>query len=248
MKSKWLILLFLALCLTGPFWYWLHYHIDLHTHWKTANRNHSADIAPKPNQHPDAIVQLYCARAYNWRGLLADHCWLAVKPKNALHYTTIQVIGFALLLGRGSSVVIKQSNADNYWFNHKPRLINSISGKQAEQLIPKLYAKVASYPYHNAYTIWPGPNSNSFVAYLLRQLPEFKATLPTTAIGKDYLVAHPFFATTTDHHGYQISIRGLLGLSISSHSGIELNLLGFVFGISFKPLGLYWPGIGLIHL
>ena len=34
--------------------------------WQTANRN-SANMAPKPEETDDAVVQVYVARVYNWR-------------------------------------------------------------------------------------------------------------------------------------------------------------------------------------
>ena len=42
-------------------------------------------------------------------------------------------------------------------------------------------------PTPTAYVTWPGPNSNTFVAWLGREVPELRLTLPPTAIGKDFL-------------------------------------------------------------
>ena len=36
------------------------------------------------------------------------------------------------------------------------------------------------------YRIWPGPNSNSFVAHVLREVPELGTTLPPNATGRDF--------------------------------------------------------------
>ena len=43
------------------------------------------------------------------------------------------------------------------------------------------------YPYADSYRVWPGPNSNTFTAFVLREVPELRVDLPPTAIGKDYL-------------------------------------------------------------
>ena len=61
--------------------------------------------------------------------------------------------------------------------------------------LARIEAAVASYPYADRYTAWPGPNSNSFVAHVLRAVPELKVDLPSTAIGKDYV--EPYFVAGT---------------------------------------------------
>jgi hypothetical protein len=49
-----------------------------------------------------------------------------------------------------------------------------ISGAEATALIPKIEQTVRDYQFANAgdYRIWPGPNSNTFVATVLRAVPE----------------------------------------------------------------------------
>ena len=48
----------------------------------------------------------------------------------------------------------------------------------------------AAIPYSQPgdYLVWPGPNSNSFIAYVLAAIPEAGIVLPPTAIGKDWRV------------------------------------------------------------
>lgn len=48
--------------------------------WRTASRD-SAGIAPLPAETPEAVVQVYAARTFNWRGTFAVHTWVAVKEK-----------------------------------------------------------------------------------------------------------------------------------------------------------------------
>lgn len=43
-----------------------------------------------------------------------------------------------------------------------------------------------TYPYREHYKFWPGPNSNTFVAWVLAQVPEVQFDLPRNAIGKNY--------------------------------------------------------------
>ena len=55
-------------------------------------------------------------------------------------------------------------------------------------MIPAVEQAVKDYRYANAgdYRLWPGPNSNSFVAAVLRAVPQMKATMPPNAIGRDF--------------------------------------------------------------
>ena len=70
--------------------------------WRTADRS-SAGIAPSPADASEAIVSVWAARAFNWRGLLAVHTWIATKPENAPRYTVHQVVGWR---GRGGGNVV----------------------------------------------------------------------------------------------------------------------------------------------
>jgi hypothetical protein len=56
-----------------------------------------------------------------------------------------------------------------------------------DQLIKRIDKAAREYPYANEYTVWPGPNSNTFTAWIARAVPELGVDLPATAIGKDYL-------------------------------------------------------------
>ncbi len=50
-----------------------------------------------------------------------------------------------------------------------PRVIYELEGEAAEQLIPAIKATIQNYPYSasGSYLIWPGPNSNTFVSWIV---------------------------------------------------------------------------------
>ncbi|HEU5321644.1 MAG TPA: DUF3750 domain-containing protein, partial [Methylomirabilota bacterium] len=50
--------------------------------WWQARRDSSGQ-APDPATTPEAVVQVYAARAVGWRGVLAVHTWIAVKHDGA---------------------------------------------------------------------------------------------------------------------------------------------------------------------
>src|SRR5207245_9922446 len=50
--------------------------------WWELSREPSGQ-SPDPAATPEAVVQVYAARAVGWRGLLALHPWIALKPSGA---------------------------------------------------------------------------------------------------------------------------------------------------------------------
>jgi len=214
--------------------------------WRFANRG-SAGLAPSPIEHPGAIIQLYAARTWSWRGHLAVHTWVATKAVDAAEYQTHQVIGFRSR--RGLPVLASLPDLpDRYWYGNTPELLVDIRGEQAEALLPEVLAAVQSYPYPDAYTMWPGPNSNTFTAHVGRSVPDLNLALPVTAIGKDYLPGGALLAATPSGTGYQFSVLGSLGVMAALEEGVEVNVLGLAAGIDFKRPALKLPGIGRVGM
>ena len=210
--------------------------------FRTADRS-SAGIAPRPETTTEAVVQVYAARALNWRGIFGVRTWIATKPASATEYTIHQVIGWRIYRGL-PAVFSAPGIPDARWFGNEPSLLVDLRGEPAAKAIPKILAAIDSYPYPNEYTLWPGPNSNTFVAYIGRLVPELRMDLPATAIGKDYPVNGSFVAHTPSGTGYQVSMLGVLGVSMAREEGFELNLLGLNFGIDFLKPALKLPFIG----
>jgi len=214
--------------------------------WRTASRE-STGIAPDPATTIDAVIQVYAARAYNWRGIFGVHSWIATKRQGADHYKVHQVVGWRVRGGL-PAVVSAPDIPDRQWFGKPPVLLANIRGPQAEALIDDIEAAVESYPYKDEYQVWPGPNSNTFTAYVARQVPGMELELPVTAIGKDYLANGDLLEPAPSGTGYQVSLFGLFGLLIAEQEGIEINILGLNFGIDPEDMALKLPLIGNIGL
>ena len=75
---------------------------------------------------------------------------------------------------------------DRYWDGAKPEKILFIEGDRAASLIVQIQAAVKVYPDANEYTVFPGPNSNTFPAWLGKQIPELALKLPFRAIGSGF--------------------------------------------------------------
>jgi len=239
---KMIFITWLLLTFAGPLWIVLTRQVDLKSDYSTANRD-SAYLAPEPKTTKEAVIQTYSARAFNWRGIFASHCWIAVKPKDASDYTVYQIIGWRTYHGL-PALVIAQDIPDRNWYNQTPKLILDVRGTKAEALIAKIDEAAKNYPYAKPYTLWPGPNSNTFPAYIARNIPELGLAMPSDAIGKDFLPQGALFAKAPSGTGYQISLFGILGVLVAKKEGIEINLLGLVYGIKFSPFRILLPGIG----
>jgi hypothetical protein len=213
--------------------------------WRTAYRG-PAGLAPNPSTTPEAVVQVYGARTVGWRGYIGIHTWIAVKRSNAQEFTVHEVIGYRL---RRTGTVVASSHrpADGYWFGAKPELLSDLRGEGVDEVIDRIEAAVAEYPYPDRYTVWPGPNSNTFTAWVLRHAPEVRVDLPPTAIGKDYLGLMPVNKTPSGT-GAQLNVFGLAGVMAGVEEGFEVNLLGLTFGVDPKSLGLKLPLIGRVSL
>lgn len=211
--------------------------------WRTASRE-SAGIAPKAKEHPGAVAQIYAARAIRWRGWFSVHCWIAYKEAGARSYTTLHVTRWGLRRG-GSTVMEKEDEPDRFWFGARPELIADLRGAAAEAAIPKIRRAAADYPYRSLYRAWPGPNSNTFVSFIMRRVPEFGLELPPNAVGKDW-PAGSFYGPTESGTGRQLSLYGVLAVSVGPAEGIELNLLGLNFGIDLLRPALKLPLVGRV--
>jgi hypothetical protein len=212
--------------------------------WYDARRDASG-LAPDPAKTPEAVIQVYAARAVSWRGIFAVHTWIVVKPANAAKFTRYEVVGFGVSESN-PAIKIDRTGPDNYWFGAKPDLILDRRGPGVDVLIAKVRAAVSAYPYSNEYLAWPGPNSNTFTAWIARQVPELGLAMPSNAIGKDYLPGGAVFAAAPSATGYQFSLFGVIGLLVARNEGIEINLLGMDLGIGFKAPGVKLPGVGLV--
>ncbi len=199
-----------------------------------------AGAAPDPREAPEAVVQVYGARAMGVKGWFGVHTWVAVKQTDATAYTVYEVIGWRLRWS-DSALVVRTRQPDAPWFGSQPELYAEKRGPGVDELINRIDKAVRDYPYAGKYTLWPGPNSNTFTAWIARHVPELELDLPATAIGKDYL-GSTVLSTAPSGSGFQFSLGGLLGIAVSGVEGLEVNLLGLNFGVG--PSGLKLPLLG----
>src|SRR5438067_7230232 len=205
-----------------------------------------AGLAPDPATTPEPVVQVYGARTLGVKGIFGVHTWVAVKPANAMSWTVYEIIGWRLRWS-ASALVIRSRQPDAPWFGAEVELYADKRGAGVEDLIKRIDKAAHDYPYANTYTLWPGPNSNTFTAWIARAVPELQVDLPATAIGKDYIGGN-FVSSAPSGSGFQFSVAGILGVAAGPVDGFELNLLGLNFGANGSGLKLPFVGrVGLPH-
>lgn len=196
--------------------------------WWSARRD-SAGVAPDPVRWRDtAIVQVYAAPTYGWRGLVAVHPWIILKAKGEARYRRYEVISW----GSDNVVRLNYTLPDGFWYGATPKLL--------------VDAAIKSYPWPQTYRAWPGSNSNTFLAHIGREVPALKLDMPANAIGKDYRSIVNPVGLAPSGSGVQISVLGALGVTLALEEGLEVNLLEMNLGIDVNPPALRLPFIGLL--
>lgn len=210
--------------------------------WRDADWS-SIGSLPPAREYPDARLLILSGRTGGWKGVFAVHSWIVFKPKGGATWTRYDVVGW------GNPVRLNGWAPDGRWYGTDPTVIADIAGPRAEALLPAVEAAVKDYRYanHGDYRLWPGPNSNSFVAAVLRAVPELQVTMPPNAIGRDFRPA-PYFGWTDSGTGMEANLYGVLGVKAGWVEGLELNVLGLVAGLDIREPALKLPAFGRVGL
>ena len=231
-----LLLLFAPIAASAARYVWA---ADARGNWQTADRS-SAGLLPSASAHPEAVIRVFAARTVRWRGIFAVHTWIVVKERDAPSYSRYDYTAW------GEPIRANSFAPDGRWFGALPETIVAVDGKPAEELIPKIRHVVENYKFRNYgdYSAWPGPNSNTFVQAALDSVPELRAVLPPTAIGKDFPYNGRWIGLTPSGTGFYVSVAGYVGLTIGWVEGVEVNVFGAVLGFDIRRPALKLPGLG----
>jgi hypothetical protein len=208
--------------------------------WRTADRS-SIGVLQPPAWHSAAVVRIFSAQTVRWRGILASHCWIVFKAEGAPSYTRYDYTAWGEL-----PIRVNGFEPDGRWFGHTPQVVFSADGDVAAALVPKIQTAIAGYAWRNPgdYRAWPGPNSNTFISAIMDAVPEMRATLPPTAIGKDFPYDGRWLRLTPSSTGIRLTLGGYGGITVGWVEGIEINILGAVAGIDIRRPALKLPGLG----
>ena len=210
--------------------------------FRTANWG-SVGMLPDASADRDARLIIFTGRTGRWKGIFSVHSWVVYKGAGATAWSRYDVVGW------GNPVRMNGWAPDGRWYGDVPRVLVDLKGAAAQALIPKVQGAIADYRYrnHGDYRMWPGPNSNTFIAAVLRAVPELATTLPPNAVGKDF--RDGIYAGLTDSRtGVELSLFGVAGIKAGWIEGIELNMLGLVAGLDLRHPAVKLPGFGRIGL
>lgn len=70
------------------------------------------------------------------------------------------------------------------------RLVASVEGDLAREMIKTINDSGSEYPYSDCYFVL-GPNSNTYISWILKTHPEFPGRLSWNSFGKGYVFKHP---------------------------------------------------------
>ena len=211
--------------------------------WKVASWA-SSGMLPDASAVQPATVMILSTRTGRWKSIFAEHMSIVVKPEGAATWTRYDVVGW------GNPVRKNAYAADALWYGNTPRVVHRWDGVEAAGLIPAIEASVQKYPFQSrgTYTVWPGPNSNSFVAWVVRHTPGFDTELPPVAVGKDWLGSGLSTALAPSKTGWTISIGGFIGGTLAWEEGAELHLLGSTIGLDVNDVAIKLPALGKLGL
>ena len=211
--------------------------------WRSAAWT-SSGLLPEASAVEGARVIIIAARTGCWKSIFAEHMSIILKPDGAEDWTRYEVVGW------GNPVRRNAYAADAHWYGNRPYVVAEIEGSQAADLIPRIEKAIAAYPHQGrgTYTVWPGPNSNTFIAWVVRNTEGFDVELPPAAVGKDYLGNGFGVASAASGTGFVISAWGVFGLTAALREGLELNILGGTIGIDPDDLAIKLPALGKLSL
>ena len=206
--------------------------------WSSADWS-SAGILPPARDEPEPSIRVMAARTGGLKGIVSVHTWLVLKHRDAPAYDRYDVVGW------GDPVRRNSRPADGRWYSNAPVVIYELRGDPAERLLPEVEAAIRDYQWseRGSYRIWPGPNSNTFVARVLAAVPELRADMPPTAVGRDFPAGRWVNRTPT---GVSLTIGGFAGLTLGWREGVEMHLLGLVAGVRFQHFAVLLPGFGAL--
>jgi hypothetical protein len=229
------VVFILPVLLRAALWF-LQEHPD---NWYTADWS-SSGLLPEPRRDPEPSIRVLSARTGGLKGVVSTHSWLVLKARNAERYDRYDVVGW------GDPVQRNRQPADGRWYSNDPVIVFELKGAEAERLLPKVQAAIRGYQWsgRGSYRIWPGPNSNTIVATVLAAVPELRADLPPTAIGRDFPAGS--WIRRTPLGGLSATLGGFAGITMGWREGVEIDLFGLVAGVRFAGPALILPAFGAL--
>lgn len=221
-RLRWPLLAWLAVCLAGAGY----------------GRLYPQAYTPLLPPPAGPTVQLRCAPLPDPLRLVAVHYWFVEFDPDEGRWHRWELWQEADAGGTSWGHVHKDLIPPGHGLNRfPPQVMAEWRGAAARDLRAALAAS-PEYPYRDRYLAWPGPNSNTYIAWVLRRAG-VSADLDPRGIGRDYL-GIVGAGTTTTRTGFQAETP-VLGLKAGALDGVELHFLYFTLGIDAWPPAVKTP-------
>lgn len=216
-------LAWLALCVIGEGYAWL---------------RPSEPIAPLPPRPSEPVVQLWRAPLPAGLGVIARHHWFAAWGPADGRWRRWEVWQYRDVGGTSWGHLHRDLMLPNDDVGAGgARVVREWRGRDAEALLAVLNES-PRYAWCDRYASLPGPNSSTYIRWVLRQANVSEALEPL-ALGKDYLGPLGWDVTTTGS-GLQLETP-LVGVAAGLLDGVEIHFLFLTFGLDFWPPGVKTP-------
>ena len=197
--------------------------------------------AMRPHALPDAdhlvviaSVRLPVRTWLPWYTRCAEHLWIDVKDAAGWHRVEWNSHLDHVAIDAEDAAIAR---SDVRW-EEGVAVQEYVTGARAKELGAAILACAASYPDVANYRAWPGPNSNTFVEWVAREVG-MSVVLPPNCIGKDYT---PWLRVGLSSSRTGIEVEtAVLGAQVGLREGVELHLLGLTAGIGIWPPSLKLP-------
>lgn len=207
--------------------------------------------ATLPSQLPpsnDWIVAVKsCRLSFDtaWYKGLAHHAWIDIHKAGDPKWLRIECGGrlFGVMF---SELEPDEARLDQRFDRHTVHLLGWLEGEAAQRaaLAIEQRARELDAYYGENYRVWPGPNSNTFVAEVARAAPDLGFVFDSNCLGKDY-PGWIDVGLTASKTGVRLDTVPI-GAAVGLREGVEVHILGLTAGISLDPPGISLPFLPVI--
>ncbi len=166
-----------------------------------------------------------------WYAQFATHGWMDVRWKEGAPWTRIEIITPQSGV-RVDAITDETAHSDLRWEDRPVRVRGVLRGSEATEAAAVILEEARAYA-DDDYRSIPGPNSNTFMAEMVRKAPHLRTTMHHNAVGKDY--ASPIKLTSTPSKTGGRLDTPWIGAAIGLQEGLEVHVLGLQLGVAFWP-------------
>ena len=170
---------------------------------------------------------------------LAVHCFIDIKMGSDEDWGRIEIKKPKKGVNAPEKIDMVTAQHEHRWKGDcLVKVLKVYRGEKAKRIAKR--ALELGQNYKIPYRLFPGPNSNTFINYLVREIPELKVELEHNAFGRNHYPQLIKLQETGSGTGFQIDSFPL-GATLCYREGICLRLIHMELGISLFPPAIKLP-------